>query len=191
MILVEPVKRTAVPAVKKAFAAAPQSSERVPDVPYERPAPNRDILPCDVASRLSVEFERLKADCITLDEYKSLVDEALADVKQEMADTRQCRRDMDPDDFDFEMERLEADLDECRWRLKWIDDQQYKASISRDGFGEKGKWARFEYVDNDGVVTERSITMWEKRGAYIVGYDRSRKAERTFRQDRISDWTSG
>jgi hypothetical protein len=75
-------------------------------------------------------------------------------------------------------------------RLRWIKDQAYKQSISRDGSTIKRNGRAFEYVDADGVVTNRTITMWEKRGAYIVGYDKSRKAERTFRQDRISEWVS-
>jgi hypothetical protein len=78
-----------------------------------------------------------------------------------------------------------------RMAPRWIKDQAYKTSISRDGFGERGKWASFEYVGADGVITKRTVAMWEKRGAYIVGYDRTRKEERTFRQDRISDWVSG
>ncbi len=81
--------------------------------------------------------------------------------------------------------------DDTDWRLQWLDRQDWNDSISRADIPAKGKWARFDYVDTDGVATKRSITMWEKRGAYIVGYDRSRKDERTFRQDRINDWLCG
>jgi predicted DNA-binding transcriptional regulator YafY len=59
------------------------------------------------------------------------------------------------------------------------------------GWANRGKWARFDYVDADGKATHRQIVNWEKRGAYIVGYDRSRDAERTFRQDRIEGWVAG
>ena len=74
---------------------------------------------------------------------------------------------------------------------EWLDRQDYLALQSRSGFDECGRWARFDYVDRDGVVTSRSITNWERRGIYIVGYDRSKGAERTFRQDGIEDWVCG
>lgn len=62
---------------------------------------------------------------------------------------------------------------------------------SDDSIPDRGKWARFEYEDHNGSSSSRDITMWEKRGIYIVGYDRAQKAERTFRQDRISNWRCG
>jgi len=90
-------------------------------------------------------------------------------------------------DFDDDDGDDDEDLDGDGWKTR--DD--YLAEYSRPGFAEKGKWARFEYSDHNGNSSKRSVTMWERRGIYIVGYDRSRKEERTFRQDRISGWISG
>lgn len=73
----------------------------------------------------------------------------------------------------------------------WEDRQRWIADLDRGDIEPAGRWARFEYVDRDGVITNREIATWEKRGAYVVGFDRERRGERTFRQDRISAWTSG
>lgn len=148
-----------------------------------------------IGPRLESYYASFRAGEITLEEYKAEVLELQADTKEDLRLTRACRSDAvrtgTLDEHEEEIEQLQNDLEECAWRLRWIKDKAYKQSISRDGFDDKGKWARFEYVDADGEVTNRTITMWEKRGAYIVGYDKSRKAERTFRQDRISEWVSG
>lgn len=72
-----------------------------------------------------------------------------------------------------------------------ISDRAYKDQFKRAGFGDSGKWARFAYADADGRESRRQIVNWQQRGPYIVGYDRSKKGERTFRQDRISDWQAG
>ncbi|MXO73548.1 WYL domain-containing protein [Alteraurantiacibacter buctensis] len=56
------------------------------------------------------------------------------------------------------------------------------------GLPQRGKWIRFTYFDQDGVVTSREVTNWEVRGRYLVGFDREKRAERTFRHDRIEDW---
>lgn len=98
---------------------------------------------------------------------------------------------MEPDQYDEDLAELEDDLAECGWHRDWAESRRYKDSISREGFADNGKWARFEYIDHHGATTKRTITRWEKRGAYIVGYDKSRGAERTFRQDRINAWVSG
>lgn len=175
----------------RAEVAAKDAKRALRQAPISNSAADSGPVGYNVASRLTSAFEHHRDGYSTIEVYAAEVREVQSDVKEMIALTRSSRKDMDPYENEAEMEQLEADLEECRWRLKWIDDQQYKASITRDGFAERGKWARFEYVDNDGVMSNRSITMWEKRGGYIVGYDRSRKAERTFRQDRISDWKSG
>jgi uncharacterized membrane protein len=70
-------------------------------------------------------------------------------------------------------------------RSEWI------ASVDNPLIPAEGKWARFEYVDVDGVITEREIRNWSKRGAYIEGFCMMRRASRNFRQDRIHDWSCG
>ncbi|OJW73039.1 MAG: hypothetical protein BGO57_13255 [Sphingomonadales bacterium 63-6] len=81
----------------------------------------------------------------------------------------------------------EFEADEPEWKGR----QEHNAQFARDGFETAGKWARFDYVDDKGNAGRREITMWERRGSYIVGYDKARKAERTFRQDRIDNWVAG
>lgn len=50
---------------------------------------------------------------------------------------------------------------------------------------------RFEYVDQDGVVTDREIIDWVDTRFYVKGICTTRHAMRTFRKDRIETWTSG
>lgn len=144
-----------------------------------------------VAERLTYLFGRHHRGEIGLDEYAQRVRNEQVDCNEAILHHHQCRSGMNAAEFEAVLEELEEEAEECNWRLRWIDDQKHKAGISRDGFAERGKWARFDYMDHHELVSTRNITMWEKRGAYIVGYDRSRKAGRTFRQDRISDWVCG
>ena len=56
---------------------------------------------------------------------------------------------------------------------------------------DRGSWARFEYVDRDGVVTQRRISNWRRDGVYITGWCNTRREERTFRLDRMDEWVAG
>lgn len=56
--------------------------------------------------------------------------------------------------------------------------------------GEHGDFARFTYADRDGVVTERQISNWRSAEAYIEGFCLNRREGRTFRKDRIEDWST-
>jgi len=74
------------------------------------------------------------------------------------------------------------------WKLshrEWVD------SIDNPSIPDEGRWARFDYADADGVITQREIRNWSKRGAYIEGFCMLRRASRNFRQDRIIEWISG
>lgn len=74
------------------------------------------------------------------------------------------------------------------WKLSrrdWIN------SLDNPSIPDQGRWAKFEYVDSDGVITNREIRHWSKRGAYIEGFCMLRRESRIFRQDRITDWVSG
>ncbi|MFP1130278.1 hypothetical protein [Asticcacaulis sp. W401b] len=55
--------------------------------------------------------------------------------------------------------------------------------------GEEGEFATFTYADRDGVVTERRVSNWRSHGAYIEGVCLNRQEERTFRKDRITNWS--
>lgn len=142
---------------------------------------------CD---RLTKEFERYRTGEIDIDGYRQSVLSVSDGIDGDIELLRERRGSMDRDDFAAQLEQLEEDAQECRWRLEWIDEQRTKPEAD-PRFGGKGKWARFEYVDSDGSKSKRTIAMWERRGRYIVGYDRSRKEERTFRQDRITEWLAG
>lgn len=56
-----------------------------------------------------------------------------------------------------------------------------------DDYGEE---ATFTYVDADGVVTDRTIVNWRSEGPYIRGICVQRRQSRTFRKDRIEDWSA-
>lgn len=137
------------------------------------------------------DYERYKRGEMSLEDLRQATLDTIEEVREEISDLRSDRKVMKPADYRDQLEELEDKLEKFTARLGWIDDRTYKQGIEASGFESHGKWARFEYIDADGTSTKRSITMWERRGPYIVGYDRDRKAERTFRQDRIEGWISG
>lgn len=145
----------------------------------------------EAEDRLEEAFERFRDGDLSLADYRSLIENEIEDAELQRDWLREDRRTMDRDLYALEMEDVKAALEAAKWRLKWVDDRQYKDQFKRDGFEESGKWARFAYVDHHGEITSRSITNWERRGTYILGWDRDKRAERTFRQDRIRDWEAG
>lgn len=145
----------------------------------------------DADGRLEKAFASFTRRQMTFVDYRAIVEDEVEAARERRAQLRDDKADMHPDLYEFEMEEAEHDLEAAEWRLRWIEDREYKDQFKREGFAESGKWARFEYVDQHGEITDRSITNWEQRGAYIVGWDRDRKAERTFRQDRIGNWVAG
>ena len=54
---------------------------------------------------------------------------------------------------------------------------------------ESGPFAKFTYVDADGVVTDREVTNWEYDGDYVKAFCLLRREHRTFRVDRIEGWS--
>ncbi|WP_157099055.1 hypothetical protein [Novosphingobium rosa] len=72
----------------------------------------------------------------------------------------------------------------------WLSRDAWVTSIDDPSIQNAGTWAKFEYVDADGVITDRHIRQWSKRGAYIEGFCMEKRASRLFRQDRISNWIS-
>lgn len=142
-----------------------------------------------VADRLERAHGQFLAQEITLQQYERLVDEEYHVAKDRLEDAKE-----EEQEYGFslvDIDQVQEDFAEADWRRRWIDDRKYQAQFAREGFSGKGKWARFTYTDHHGATSRREITMWEVRGSYVVGYDRSRSAERTFRQDRISDWICG
>jgi len=141
--------------------------------------------------RLGLMFDNYRAGSATLDEYEAAIKAEAESIKERAAELRANRKLHGKDYCEAEKEQLDEDRDAVQWRRRWLSDERHRAKNSRPGFAPSGKWSRFEYVDADGVITKRNVVNWERRGAYIVGYDKDRREERTFRQDRISDWLSG
>lgn len=69
-------------------------------------------------------------------------------------------------------------------------DRELAAQDPRWVEGEQGDFARFTYADRDGVVTERQISNWRSTDAYIEGFCLNCREGRTFRKDRIKDWSA-
>lgn len=149
------------------------------------------ILDDDADARLEIAFASFRSGALSRAAYRELIEGEISAARERNRELRAMRREMHPKLYEIESEDVEADLEAAEWRLRWIEDQEYGDQFRRDGFADAGKWARFEYADHHGEITQRSISNWEQRGPYIVGWDRDRRAERTFRQDRISSWASG
>lgn len=155
------------------------------------PRPSYSLATVD--SSLSFAFAKYSLGEITLQDYRSQIDEAadwVAEQRRKIIDRNENK--YLPEDIQEEiLQELDQAEHSVDWRKRWVDDKIYKESISVDGFPDSGTWARFSYIDSEGNVSSRDISNWERRGPYIVGFDRSRQAERTFRQDRISEWKCG
>lgn len=141
--------------------------------------------------RLNIVFENYRAGLVTLEDYDAAIKSEADAIKERAAELREERKLYGQEYYEVEKEQLDEDRDAVQWRKRWLSDERHRLKNSRPGFAASGKWSRFEYVDADGVITKRHVVNWERRGAYIVGYDKDRREERTFRQDRISDWLAG
>lgn len=128
---------------------------------------------------------------ISLEEYRDIVDTEWEVARDAIAELASREHDVHPDVYELEAEQAREALEAAEWRRRWVRDRQYQDQFQRGGFGESGKWARFDYIDANGASSKREIVMWQSRGPYIVGLDKSRGEERNFRQDRISNWASG
>lgn len=151
----------------------------------------RDLLWDDTDGRLNAMYEDYRAGLATLDDYEAAIVSEAEGIRERSAHLRENRRLYDAEQYDAEKDQLDEDRDAVQWRMRWLSGERLRLKNSRTDFEPAGKWARFEYVDADGVITNRHIVNWERRGAYIVGHDKDRREERTFRQDRISDWLAG
>jgi hypothetical protein len=141
--------------------------------------------------RLEEHFDRLNDGEISLAEYRDEIMQEQQDNREYREALRIDRPSMDRDDYDAERERLDEDREAIRWRLEWVNDKILDAKSRPDWLGKSGKWARFEYADDDGVVTKNNIVNWKAEGTNVVGYDRAQKVERLFEQNRISGWQAG
>lgn len=135
----------------------------------------------DLEEDLEAAFTRYRSGEITLDDYAGVIEGYTKSLRQKIA-TAESQE---------ELEETADALEALRWRAEWIEKKRWSAEIDVTDIADSGKWARFSYCDADGAETQREIANWEKRGAYIVGYDRQKKGERTFRQDRIGAWQAG
>lgn len=56
--------------------------------------------------------------------------------------------------------------------------------------GETGMGAKFEYIDKDGVFTEREVVNWVSTGPHINAFCLSRHENRTFLKSGIFNWNA-
>ncbi|MFC0683565.1 hypothetical protein [Novosphingobium clariflavum] len=141
---------------------------------------------------LSLQFDRYKAGQVSLEEYQAFIVEEADALQAQRENLRGERSSWDPDDYADELTRIDEEGEEIAWRQDWVRKRIKDQSLReiRPEVADRGKWARFEYVDNDGVVTKREVVNWEVSGRYVRGYCKMRKEERSFRIDRISEWVS-
>lgn len=57
--------------------------------------------------------------------------------------------------------------------------------------GPAGSRLKFEYVNANGEITDRSLTNWIEYVSHVRGYCSKREAVRTFRKDRVLEWSDG
>lgn len=141
--------------------------------------------------RLQDAYDQMIAGEITLSDYRKRIVDEQADYRDNVEALRLDRPLMPREEYDDELDRLEEDKEAIRWRLEWVEDKIAAKRDHPDWLGQSGKWARFDYVDESGAEGRREIVNWTVRGRYVVGYDRRAKAEKTFRQARISNWNAG
>ena len=138
----------------------------------------------------------LKAGRLDKDGYLAALRNELAAVDDAMECWKEDKQAgiCEPEECTEALYQLREAKKELRDFIKDAPYQAEKAKESRDdrwAEGDRGKWCRFNYTDAEGRDSKRELTMWESRGRYIVGFDRKRGEERTFRKVRISDWISG
>lgn len=141
-----------------------------------------------VEGRLEEQFEQLQAGTISLEEYRASILDEQSDAKAALEALRADRRHMDRDDYEDEKERAEDDIEATRWRLRWVNEQIRDAKSRPEGIAKSGKWARFEYAGDDGVVRRWNIANWRARDGVVIGWDRKAREEVEFSFDGISGW---
>lgn len=141
--------------------------------------------------RLQEAYDQMVSGDITLADYRERILEEQKDYRDNLEALRLDRPSMPREEYEDERDRLEDDKEAIRWRLQWVNDKVSEKTDRPDWLDNSGKWARFVYVDDAGNEGRREIVNWTVRGRYVVGYDRKAKTEKTFRHDRISDWSAG
>lgn len=140
-------------------------------------------------------LNKMKAGLIDLTDFEEIAKAELEAIRTSKRDWRDDYRAKIIDDVDRDeaIEQLNSAALEIRDMLNDASYQSDRGNEARDARwsqGESGKWARFTYTNAEGDASDREIVNWQSRGAYVVGYDRSRGAERTFRKSRIEAWLS-
>jgi hypothetical protein len=177
----------------------PKPTQKTPSPPpalTSEPAVAQEVYN-DLDHELRSLRNKVKRGEMPFADFKERLDEAEDDVKVKIDDLRFDKKHelIDADDYDEQMEALKFDRESVRDMLSELPELEQwdteEAADPRWTPGQKGKWSQFDYIDNDGNPSLRKVTMWESRGRYVVGYDKDRKEERTFRKARISNWQAG
>jgi|GEM_PF-3069625 len=144
---------------------------------------------------LEKEFRRYRDGEISLESYRATVRSEHYYIRDMLSIMRADRPTGEDARYLHDMKLSEAEeaLEATRWRLEWAMNRELdeKAGHYEEGleFIPDGPRARFDYVDAYGTATKREISNWEDKGYKIVGFDIAKQAERTFRKERISNWT--
>lgn len=141
--------------------------------------------------RLQEYYDRMVSGEITLSDYRERILEEQADHRDSLEDLRLDKPTMSREEYEDERDRLDDDKEAIRWRLQWVNEKIASADSLPEWLAKSGKWARFDYVDDAGAQSRREIVNWKAQGRYVIGYDRKAKTEKTFRHDRMSEWTAG
>jgi len=141
--------------------------------------------------RLEEAYGQYLAGEMTLSDYRDEILREQQDLSEDLAALRLDRPTMSREEFEDETDRIDDDREAIRWRLQWVTEKISDAESRPEWLEKSGKWARFSYTDDSANESRREIVNWKAKERYVIGYDRKQKAERTFRQDRISDWSAG
>lgn len=71
----------------------------------------------------------------------------------------------------------------------WSGQEAVDAVRRADEFLEGATRVQFTYCDADGVVTERDVILWTIEPERFMGLCADQRAERSFRKDRVLEWT--
>lgn len=131
------------------------------------------------------------------DDYEAFLDFWIGDLEEQIESLKFERsvNVIDAAEYRESVGEAKDNLKEARRLLVELNDADSLMAEPVDydqwAEGETGKWCRFDYENADGEKSRRNVTMWESSGRMIIGYCRTRKEERNFRKDRITNWQSG
>lgn len=135
---------------------------------------------------LSESYRKFQNKIITMGEYIDIINSEknrIAECKEYLKSMKRSKYH-DAEYYNFLKDILDKNIEAVEWRLKWAKKKNWISNNVESHFLDipaNGNWMRFDYTDLDGKKSNRNITMWQKRGIAVVGYDKKAGGERTFR----------